>query len=253
MIVRCTKPDGSTATIDFAAPNTISIPLRRTMADNPNAYGLTAPTIEPFRAGEFIGSVAEGAPVNCEVMTLVPHGNGTHTECVGHIATGGFWIADAGLPWTGWAVLITVQPEQDGGDYIIYEHTIKSALAPYGLHGCDAVIIRTAPNGDWKKRHTWSGTNPPYLHSNCGVFLRESGIKHLILDLPSVDRETDGGVLAAHHAFWNYPESPRLDATITEMVYVDDSLPDGLYVASIHTLAVESDASPSVVALYRSE
>src|SRR5437879_7785473 len=33
----------------------------------------------------FKGSVERGASCNCELITLIPHCNGTHTECVGHL------------------------------------------------------------------------------------------------------------------------------------------------------------------------
>ena len=43
------------------------------------------------------------------------------------------------------------------------------------------------------------------------------GIKHLLIDLPSVDREIDGGRMMSHRAFWNYPDNPRHESTITEL------------------------------------
>jgi hypothetical protein len=48
----------------------------------------------------------------------------------------------------------------------------------------------------------------------------ELGIKQLLIDLPSMDREDDGGKLLAHRAFWNYPSAPRINSTITELIYV---------------------------------
>ena len=38
------------------------------------------------RANGFLGSVAEGGAVNFRDVQFNPHGNGTHTECVGHIS-----------------------------------------------------------------------------------------------------------------------------------------------------------------------
>ena len=71
-----------------------------------------------------------------------------------------------------------------------------------------------------------------------------------MIDLPSVDAEEDGGELAAHHAFWNYPAQPRMDSTITEMIFVDDKIKDGLYLLNIQIASIESDASPSKPVLY---
>ena len=54
----------------------------------------------------------------------------------------------------------------------------------------------------------------------------ESGIQHLLIDLPSVDKEKDKGELLAHKAFWNVTDvntlndDARLDCTITEMIFI---------------------------------
>lgn len=84
-------------------------------------------------------------------------------------------------------------------------------------------------------------------------YLKEQGIKHVLCDIPSVDREDDGGKLLAHKAFFGVPESPRLDTTITELIYVDNSIEDGLYLLDIQIASFQSDASPSRPVLYRLE
>ena len=38
-----------------------------------------------LRAGSFVGDTRAGGSCNCEILTLAPHCNGTHTECVGHV------------------------------------------------------------------------------------------------------------------------------------------------------------------------
>ena len=73
----------------------------------------------------------------------------------------------------------------------------------------------------------------------------------MLCDIPSVDREDDGGKLLAHKAFFGVPESPRWDATITELIYVDNSIEDGLYMLDIQIASFQSDASPSRPLLYR--
>ena len=72
----------------------------------------------------------------------------------------------------------------------------------------------------------------------------------MLVDLPSVDPEVDAGKLSAHHAFWNYPDSPRKHATITEMVYVPDSMEDGNYILNLQIASLQTDASPSKPVLY---
>jgi hypothetical protein len=82
------------------------------------------------------------------------------------------------------------------------------------------------------------------------LFLRNNGIQHLLIDLPSVDREVDEGELLSHRAFWHYPEEPRFNATITELIYVPDEVRDGEYLLNLQIAPFENDASPSKPVLY---
>src|SRR5690606_20370806 len=121
----------------------------------------------------------------------------------------------------------------------------------------EALVIRTTPNLAAKKSMKYSNTNPPYLDEEAAIFIRESGIKHLLIDLPSVDREQDEGKLLAHKAFWNVTDienliaDARLDATITELIFVDDSVADGSYLLNLQIAPFENDASPSKPVLYK--
>ncbi|MFI5222440.1 MAG: cyclase family protein, partial [Bacteroidia bacterium] len=114
----------------------------------------------------------------------------------------------------------------------------------------ESLIIRTLPNASAKLTKKYSGNNPPYLEAGLCEFLKEKNIKHLLVDLPSVDPESDNGKLSAHRAFWNYPSQPRMDSTITEMIFVDDKIKDGIYLLNIQIASIESDASPSKPVLY---
>jgi len=76
------------------------------------------------------------------------------------------------------------------------------------------------------------------------------GVQHLITDLPSVDRELDGGALAGHHAWWCLPDHPRKEATITELARLNQPLADGLYLVGLHALPLAADASPSHPLMY---
>ena len=67
--------------------------------------------------------------------------------------------------------------------------------------------------------------------------LVEQGINHFLIDLPSVDKEIDGGVLAAHHAFWEHPDNTNLERTITELIYVPEEIKDGLYLMNLQMAA----------------
>ena len=77
------------------------------------------------------------------------------------------------------------------------------------------------------------------------------GVKHLLIDLPSVDREQDGGRLISHRAFWNYPKEIDLKRTITELIYVDNAINDDLYLLNLSLANIVNDASPSRPILYK--
>ncbi|GGG39886.1 cyclase family protein [Bizionia arctica] len=232
--------------IDLSKPLDISIPLRASKS-NVNAWYLEEPKIEPVKDGEWIASVAEGADVNFNNIWFNPHAHGTHTECVGHITEKVHSINQQLKQFFFLAEVITVAPEKKGDDFVISKKQIQFAL---GNKKRDAVVIRTIPNTTEKLSHQYSHTNPPYLLSEAAIYLREKGVNHLLIDLPSVDKEEDNGELLAHNAFWNTAGRKRMDATITEFIFVPNSVEDGTYFLNIQIAPFENDATPSKPVLY---
>lgn len=194
--------------------------------------------------GPFVGSVTQGGACNCENIRFNPHGNGSHTECVGHVSKEAHYLPDSLSRYFWEAKLISIEPvQQENGDWLILDEQIPDELP-------EALIIRTLPNPEDKRFKKYSGTNPIYLHPNAALKIRNKGVLHLLIDLPSVDKEEDGGALAAHKNFWNYPDAPRLDATITELIYVPDHAVDGSYLLNLMCPGMECDAVPSKPVLY---
>ncbi len=224
-------------------PIDIAIPLREG-TDTVNCFW--APPVEsaPITMGDFVGDVRRGGSVNFRWVRLTPHGNGTHTECVGHISPRFESVNDALQGYHYVAQLMSLWPERmANGDRVLTLEQIKAAfdvqLKP------QALVIRTMPNDPLKRRVNYSGTNPPYLHHEAAAWLVAQEIDHLLVDLPSVDREDDGGKLLAHKAFWAYPHATRDHATITELIYVPDEVPDGPYLLALHVAPLELDAVPA--------
>jgi kynurenine formamidase len=233
--------------IDLSKPLDISIPLKASK-DNVNAWYLDEPKIEPVKLGDWIGSIAQGAEVNFNNIWFNPHAHGTHTECVGHITKAFHSINQNLKQFFFLAEVITVAPEQLEDDFVISKKQIQSAL---GNKKRDAIVIRTLPNTKDKLSRQYSNTNPTYVLEEAAIFLKEKGIKHLLIDLPSVDKEKDEGKLLAHNAFWNTKGELRLDATITELIYVPNNIKDGTYVLNLQIAPFENDASPSKPVLYK--
>lgn len=233
---------------NLSKPIDISLTLSATK-ENVNAWYLDAPKIEPVIKGDFIGSVEKGASVNFNNIQFNPHAHGTHTESIGHITKEFHSINDCLTEFFFEAKLISIPPEiQDNTDRIITKNQIEKALNNSKF---EALIIRTLPNEVTKNTRQYSNSNPPYLSEQAANYIREIGVKHLLIDLPSVDKEQDGGKLLAHKAFWNFNGKQRLDATITEFVYVDPKVKDGTYLLNLQIAAFENDASPSKPVLYK--
>ncbi|MGL2962318.1 cyclase family protein [Flavobacterium sp. RSB2_4_14] len=239
--------------IDLSKPLDISIPLSNT-DENPIAWYLERPVIEPVKFGDWVGKVSEGSSTNFNNIFFNPHGHGTHTECLGHITRDFYSINQCLKQFFFTAELISIETENINGDLIITKEQIETVL---NGKTPEAIIIRTVPNLESKKHKNYSKTNPPYLSEEAAIFIREIGIQHLLIDLPSVDREEDEGKLLAHKAFWNVKDvnnlnvDARLDCTITEMIYVSDEILDGSYMLNLQIASFENDASPSKPILYK--
>ncbi|MDX1913867.1 MAG: cyclase family protein [Saprospiraceae bacterium] len=252
MIIHFSHKDRGFAA-DLSKPLDLSIPLRDG-AENPNCFWAPMPEFTPVRAGDFVGSTAEGGVVNFFNVRLNPHGNGTHTECVGHIARERFVLRECLLSAHFFAKIVSLYPRRtEEGDRVLFRDQLEEVLV---AGEAEALVIRTLPNDDLKLRQNYSGANPPYLHHEAAAYAADCGIQHLLLDLPSVDREEDGGQLLAHRAFWQYPEATRPHATISELIFVPNEIRDGYYLLNLQTSALDLDASPSrplVFAIWRVE
>lgn len=239
--------------VDLSQPIDISIPLSAD-ENNPIAWYIDKPVIEPVKMGDWTGRVSEGASTNFNNIFFNPHGHGTHTECLGHITKDFYSINKTLKQFFFLAEVISVTPEIQGEDLVITRSHLEKAL---NSKNPEAVVIRTLPNETAKKSRKYSNTNPPYLEEDAALYLRELGVKHLLIDLPSVDREQDEGRLVSHKAFWNVTNvnnlnaDARHDATITEMVFVPDAVADGRYLLNLQIASFENDASPSKPVLYK--
>jgi kynurenine formamidase len=219
--------------------------------DNPSAFYIAEAVFDPIRVGGFVGSVAEGGSANCEVLTLCAHGNGTHTECVGHITTEKVALGDVLKQFWFDAQVVTVDIRAVG---FVRLADVKA----WSLMGTAALVVRSLPNAVSKRNAVWSGNDAPYFEPEALAYLRDQGIMHLLTDFPSVDPEEDEGRLSAHHEWWGVPQRvmggnvlnvgaahPRLGATITELIYVSEEVIDGLYFLNLQVPNLRTDAVPS--------
>lgn len=263
--------NGQTFKIDESNPINIAIPLDFYGAQ-PNAYDVERATSKPCEAGELVGDTRRGGSCNFEQLTFIPHCNGTHTECVGHITNERISVNDCLKDVFIFAELISVVPEKanetndsysiklNENDLIITRAAIENALQnpKSKAQSPKSLIIRTLPNDASKLSKTYLDEIPPFFSTEAMEFLNELKIEHLLVDLPSIDRIFDEGKLSNHRIFWNVEaEKFELNAksfphkTITELIYVSDEIADGEYLLNLQIAPFAADASPSRPILFR--
>jgi arylformamidase len=223
-------------------PIDISIPFGRT--ESPNAFYLGSPKYHAVEAGSFTGDVRRGGSCNCEDITFNPHGSGTHTECAGHITGERIYISKLLKQNFFLARLISVDSNAES----ITADSLKSVFADNANHA-QALILRILPNNESKLQRIYSGTSPMWFDVSAVNYINSLGIDHILTDLPSLDKEDDPD-LTAHKTFFGHPEKWNLEKTVTEMVYVPDTVSDGLYFLSLQPASFETDAAPSTPVLY---
>ena len=180
---------------------------------------------------------------------MIPHCNGTHTECVGHIVDDDINIntilEDNLFP----TPLISVHPE----DGLIHADQIKLDNVNFN----SGLIIRTLPNDNTKRSITYDSKNiSPYFSENAMFKIKEIGVTHLLVDMPTIDLAYDNGKLINHHIFWNINQgSHKIDGsisnkTITEMIFVPNKIRDGNYLLQLQVVNFTGDAAPSRPIIY---
>ncbi|HEV7135806.1 MAG TPA: cyclase family protein [Steroidobacteraceae bacterium] len=261
--------DGREVRADLTRPFDLSVELDF-QGPQPRHFGAPRAASQPFSVPGFPGAVVRGASCNCASITLIPHCNGTHTECAGHLTREPLHaqrIVPRGLVP---ALLLSVNPVRSGqtpessnppphADDLLVTRSALDAGWPAELPFTPcALVIRTLPNGTAKRTCDYSAMTPPYLTRETAEYLVQRGIEHLVVDLPSIDRAHDEGRLTAHRIFFGLPPSAsalagatRSQCTITELAYVADDVPDGAFFLQLQVPAINGDAVPSRPLLYR--
>jgi kynurenine formamidase len=256
---------------DLSDPLSIAMPLDFDGVQ-PNHFGAPRAHARPLAADGFTGDVRAGGSVNCETLELVPHCNGTHTECVGHVTSDRVAVHEVLRGGLLVARLVSVRPEPVGasGDTqepgaaatepVVSARALAAELArlPGAL---DALVIRTLPNDAGKLGRRYQGAAPAaYLTPEAARLLVAHEVRHVVVDLPSLDRAADDGRLVAHRIFWGLPaggqrlhDAARREATVTELAWVAPTVRDGWYLLDLQLPAFMSDAAPCRPLLYPAE
>jgi hypothetical protein len=253
---------------DLGDPLSIAIPLDFDGAQ-PNHFGAPRAHAAALTHGRWIGEVLAGGSVNCAAVSMVPHCNGTHTECVGHITEDRVAIHDVLRGGLQLARVVTVTPQRrsetsdqvdpsaDPDEWVITAQALGSALERWPGRST-ALVVRTLPNDLGKLNKRYEGPAPaPYWTSEAAERLVLDDIEHIVTDLPSLDRAQDAGRLLAHRIFWGLDapsrragDARRAHCTITELAWIAPTIRDGWYLLDLQMPAFISDAAPCRPLLY---
>ncbi len=236
----------------------------------PNYFGVPPASSAPVHVDGFVGDTRERGSCNVEEYRLVAHCNGTHTECVGHVTDDRVSVRDALKPGLAVALLMSIKalgandtsentvPASKPNDLLITAKALEAALKQWPERAAEAWIIRTVPNRIDKPQRRYRLDNPPPYFTRAAVeFAVAHGVEHLVLDLPSLDRSHDEGLLTGHRIFWGLPTdsreaktAQRPNATITELAFIPTAVRDGWYLLDLQIAPFASDAAPSRPILY---
>lgn len=254
---------GKKLEVDFSRGKDISIPVFFN-GEQPNTYNVRKATARPYKDGQFIGDTRKGGPCNFETFNITPHCNGTHTECIGHITKERVSILESLKEEMLTSTLISIFPEKsqetytpplDPNDLVITKKKLEDKLEDKNTDYLEALIIRTLPNSSQKKQRDYMQDPSAFFTIESMRYIVSLGVKHLLVDVPSVDRLFDDGILSAHNIFWETKSkafnSNASGKTITEMIFVPNGIKDGYYFLNIQIPAFLSDAAPSRPILYK--
>ncbi len=265
------KLNEETYEFDETKPINIAIPLDFN-GEQPNAYDVERAISTPYKAGDIVGDTRLGGSVNFEQVKFIPHCNGTHTECVGHITNERISINDCLKDAFILANLISVEPEKasetsdsysvelNDDDLLItrkslemFLSVLKSQISNLKLNNLPrALIIRTLPNDKSKLSTTYLKNIQPFFSNEAINFINELNISHLLVGMPSIDRIYDNGKLTNHRTFWNIKQGSFeisdetfINRTITELIFVPNEIKDSKYLLNLQITPFQADASPS--------
>ena len=151
----------------------------------------------------------------------------------------------------------TYPVELNENDKLITKKLLENALQNVDENFLEGLIVRTLPNDESKLAREYLNEIPPFFSLEAIRFIRENNVRHLLCDLPSIDRIFDEGKLANHRTFWNIErgkfetnENSFLENTITELAFIPEKIKDGKYILNLQIAAFASDASPSRPVLF---
>ena len=214
--------------------------------ENPTFFNSKPSSLASVKAENFIGDISKGGSCNVNIATLDIHCSGTHTECISHIKDVEYKVVDFCPEGFIPSKLISVFPEKSINTTDSYHVPLtsdlvisKELLVQKIKDPIDSLIIRTLPNSSYKSTQNYDENPAPFFTTEAINYINELSIKHLLVDIPSIDKANDNGLLGNHHSFFIKGK------TISELLYIPNSLKDSFGFLQIQIPNWHLDAAPS--------
>lgn len=227
-------------TIDLSDSIDISLPIS---PDLPiSAFGMQAAQervlLEP--------KTDEPKGCRCSQLTIIPHVHTTHFETAQHYGdqkVSSLMIARSIPPLL---TCLTIHVEWTPAGPIKFS-------TPNVRNGNVAAVLLCS---GWikhqiqQKAYDWTGFNPPYVSVEMMEQIQRAfpRIRLLLLDLPSVDPEDDGGRLLAHRAFLKQENRGLIEMCLVDRQLIQDNT---IYALFPNIAAIDTDGIPCRPILYR--
>ena len=227
--------------------NGIDLSIRNDFSGRaPTFYGSEQPRYKALRSGNFVGDIKKGGSCNVPIVTLDIHCTGTHTESISHVIDSEVKITDVCPNGMIPTYLVSVElceanetNESYHSDIVNDKLITKKELQKNIPESCSGLIIRTIPNDDSKKTRDYHLKPAPFFTNDAIDHINELGVKHLLVDIPSLDKANDGGQLGNHKKFF------KQGKTISELLFIPNDLKDGFGFLQIQIPNWGLDAAPS--------
>lgn len=248
--------DGRERRLRLGPPADASRAVRLAPPEASNAFSLPPLSAEAHEVpGWFVGDVRRGGSCNVEVLRCTAHGL-THLETAAHLLDpAGAPPTVADLPPERLSGLMLLADLSDLGGLsgtLVPPDRVSEALArcdlPVAMLGLKTRASALPPATDF------TGTDFLALSPEAAAAVREAGIRTLVVDLPSLDPERDGGQLLAHREYFGLQRAgcqgkdPETRAVV-ELAWFG-GLPAGYYYAVITPARFAVPAVPTGLFLY---
>jgi len=238
----------------------ISIPIQFNSKKNPKFYDNNNPSNVFYKDANLEYNINKNGPCNVPIIKMNIHCCGTHTETANHIIQKALTINKIKNFNFLICQLVTINPESinnesyhypiESNEKVITKKILKQKINNIDFSLIKSLIIRTTPNTHYKKKINYNKQTYPFLTTNAVLYLKDLGIRNLLIDTPSIDRFNDDGILGNHHIFFAENGISNKN-TLTELVYVPNLYKDGLYLLNLGVPNFQLDAAPSRPILFK--